>query len=540
MFKVKTKRFFRTLVVFAVLLCITALPVLALTGQVTTASDALNVRSGPGTNFQSVAKLQKGSTVTILEQVKADPGDTSGCPNWYKISATVSGKSVTGYAASRYITVQTETQPDPNTPPDEKIYTYPEAYRPYLKDLVAKHPNWVFTFYDTGLDWNDVMAYETASGMLGRNVVSPSSPESYRYKDPKTGKYWKSAEGWYQASDQVVAYYMDPRNSMTESSIFQFELLSYNASVHTLSGVEAILKGSFMENKRITDDSGKQITYAQAIMDAARISSASPYYLATKIIQEVSRNGSGSTSGTYVAKNGTSYKGYYNFYNIQATSSTNDPIAQGLAWAKSTDSDPNKNYGRPWTSPYKSIVGGAQWIARNYISVGQDTIYLQKFDVDSSDGKLYAHQYMTNVAGATSEAGIQYKGYVNMDMLEGSFIFSIPTYKNLPANRCRLPGDTSVDPAPIPDRTPDPDLEIDPNAGVTPGPDTKVMGDLSNDGKLTAADARMVLQSASGLRALTDAQKKKADANKDGRLTAADARMVLQAASGLRTLGNVS
>ena len=46
------------------------------------------------------------------------------------------------------------------------------------------------------------------------------------------------------------------------------------------------------------------------------MSGASPYFLASKIIQEVSRNGSGSTSGTYIAKDGTNLSGYYNYYNI--------------------------------------------------------------------------------------------------------------------------------------------------------------------------------------------------------------------------------
>ena len=127
-----------------------------------------------------------------------------------------------------------------------------------------------------------------------------------------------------------------------------------------------------MANTKITADDGRQITYAQAIYEAGKAANASPYYLASKIIQEVSRNGSGSTSGTYIAKDGTDCSGYYNFYNIQATSATNDPIKQGLQWAAQTNSDESKNYGRPWTSPYKSITGGAKYITKNYISKGQD------------------------------------------------------------------------------------------------------------------------------------------------------------------------
>ena len=277
------------------------------------------------------------------------------------------------------------------------------------------------------------------------------------------------------------------------------------------------------------------MTYAQAIFEAGKKSGASPYFLASKIIQEVSRNGSGSTSGNYIAKDGTNLSGYYNYYNIQATAG-NDPIKNGLIWA----SQEGGSYGRPWTSPYKSIIGGAQWIANGYINQGQNTNYLQKFDVDDSDGKLYWHQYMSNVAGAVNESNISFKGYVNNNMLTNDFVFVIPLYKNLPAERSRLPGDTSVDPDPIPDPKPvDPD-PVDPNPPVDPDPPVKPdppkCGDVNEDGIITAVDARWALQAASGARQLTESQKKQADANSDGNINAVDARWILQAASGARKL----
>lgn len=554
-FRMKLKKIWMSMVTLAVLVCLTVLPVLALTGQVATASDPLRVRTGPGTGYSvlyqdgKVVQLAKGTSVTILKEVMSDLGDTANYPVWYQITATFNGKTVTGYVASNYIKVIPDSSTGGNTEIDDIIYTYPEAYRPYLKDLVAEHPNWVFTFFETGLDWNTVMDNECYRGAPFRNVTKT---DAYKYKDAD-GNYLQSPEGWYQASDEVIAYYMDPRNHMTESGIFQFELLSYDASLHNLAGVEAILKGSFMENAKISDDNGNLITYAEAIMIAAQTYDASPYYLATKIIQEVGRSGSGSTSGTYIAKDGTNCSGYYNFYNIQATSSTNDPIKQGLQWAAESGS-----YGRPWTTPFKSILGGAQYITKTYIARGQDTIYLQKFDVDNSDGQLYWHQYMTNVAGASSEASIQYKGYVDMNMTESSFIFSIPIYENLPANRCRLPGDTSVDPDPIPDPDPDVTKPTDPDVtdpdvtepskpDVTDPTDPDVtdptepsnpvaskLGDVNGDGSITAVDARWALQKASGVRTLTEQQTANADVNGDGNITAVDARWILQAASGIR------
>ncbi len=518
----KAKKLMLSVLAVLMLLCITALPVLALTGTVTTQTSPLKVRKGPGTGYDllyvggNVVQLPKGTPVTVLGTYQSDKGDTTNYPVWYQISSTFNGAEVTGYVAAKYITLDPESTTPPVSGEDIDIYAVPECYRPYLKPLMEAHPNWKFSFMDTGLDWNDVMDNECYRGAPFRNVTRT---DAYKYKD-ENGNYLQSSEGWYQASDEAIAYFMDPRNLMTESRIFQFELQGFNAALQTVAGVESILKGSFMENTGITADDGRQITYAQAIYEAGEKSGASPYFLASKIIQEVSRGGSGSTSGTYIAKDGTDCSGYYNYYNIQATSSTNDPIKQGLQWAMSTNDDPAKNYGRPWNTPYKSIVGGAQWIANGYINRGQNTGYLQKFDVDTSDGELYWHQYMTNVQGAVSESSISYKGYVNNGMVNNDFVFVIPLYKNLPAQRCRLPGDTSVDPAPIPD----------------PAPNPHEKGDVNGDGKVNAIDARWVLQAASGARELSEAQTYQADANGDGKVNAVDARWILQAASGSRQL----
>ena len=62
-------------------------------GKVAGAGNGLNVRSGPGSNYEKVASLANGTKVTVLE-------DAGG--GWYKISYD-NGK--TGYVSSSYITV---------------------------------------------------------------------------------------------------------------------------------------------------------------------------------------------------------------------------------------------------------------------------------------------------------------------------------------------------------------------------------------------------------------------------------------------------
>ncbi|MBO7404159.1 MAG: N-acetylmuramoyl-L-alanine amidase [Clostridia bacterium] len=62
---------------------------------------------------------------------------------------------------------------------------------------------------------------------------------------------------------------------------------------------------------------------------------------------------------------------------------------------------------------------------------------------------------------------------------------------------------------------------------------TRVMGDLDDDGKVTAADARLALRAAVDLELLDEEQIARADVDKDGKITAADARMILRMAVGL-------
>ena len=60
-----------------------------------------------------------------------------------------------------------------------------------------------------------------------------------------------------------------------------------------------------------------------------------------------------------------------------------------------------------------------------------------------------------------------------------------------------------------------------------------IVGDVSNDGKVSADDARLVLRCAVGLEILSEEQKAVADMDGDKKITASDARIVLRTAVGL-------
>lgn len=91
------------------------------------------------------------------------------------------------------------------------------------------------------------------------------------------------------------------------------------------------------------------------------------------------------------------------------------------------------SYDRPWTSPKKAIVGGAKFISSGYISKGQNTSYLKKYNVNpNSFYSFYTHQYMANLRAPASEANSTYKSLYDNNLLGSSYNFYIPVYNDMP------------------------------------------------------------------------------------------------------------
>ncbi len=390
-------------------------------------NDDVKVRKTPTTLEDNEIKvngmnllLDTNHKVTILETVDSN-GDEN-YPKWCHIEFKYNGKQYDGYVAANFVTekVQSDT-------PGVVLDGVPEIYKDYIKEVANAHPDWKFVFYDTGLEWSSLFSKD-AQGFIGRSLIEKNFPISYRSTEPGAYK-WKTDEfialdagRWYQANTETIAYYMDPRNFFDEESIFMFELLKYDEKNHNLKGVQSILSHSFMANKTIINNENESVSYAQAYIDAAIMSGVSPYHLAARSLQEVGSAGSDSVSGK---------SGYYNYYNIGATSGS-DPVANGLKFAATTDD----RYMLPWNTPYKAIVGGAIWIGKGYIDKGQDTLYYQKFNVVN---QVWTHQYMTNIMAPYQESEDIYKSYRELEILETPYVFVIPYYKNMPTKACQLP-----------------------------------------------------------------------------------------------------
>lgn len=318
-----------------------------------------------------------------------------------------------------------------------ELAKFPESYKGYLRTLHAKHPDWVFVAVDTGLNWDSVVKAESSGNrslipITSGNLLLSRAAGDY---NASQGTYIpKDGVSWVTASRPAIAYYADPRNFLTDEYIYMFEALDYNKSCHTVEGVEAVLSGTDLANRKITyvNTKGKTVsvdkTYAQVIYAAGAAHGVSPLFLAAKIRQETGGSlQNGSISGKF-SYGGVSYRGYYNFYNIGATStSTGSAVANGLSYAKG-----GRTYGRPWNSPVKSIDGGAEFLAGAYIARGQNTIYFEKYNTVAAP--YYQNQYMQNITGAASEARSTYTSYDSMGIMENPYVFYIPVYKNMPSH----------------------------------------------------------------------------------------------------------
>lgn len=380
------------------------------------APDGLNLRNSIGGTITGY--LTCGNYLEVLDE---NAGSTLGvCETWFKVKN--SNKEY--YACGDYITVKEELSKEEIT--DYRTYLknkgFPDTYLDSLVSLHEKHPNWNFEVFNADISFNEMVSIEyTKEGKSllwdsNRSFDGYKSTESWAYNyltDVFRNNYDGGGSNWFAPSYNTVAYYLDPRNFLNEKQIFMFETLGYNSTYHTKEGVEKMLKNTFMENGYA--DSEKTKTYAEAFIDAGKKYNVSPYVLVSRVIQEVGSQGSTIVSGTV-----SGYEGYYNFYNIKATGNQSQIITNGLNYAKEMG----------WDSPYKAIVGGASFLSDGYINQGQDTLYLQKWDLF---GPLFGnHQYQQNIQAPSTESIATYNGYNKIGLLDGSFTFRIPVFKSIP------------------------------------------------------------------------------------------------------------
>lgn len=398
-----------------------------------TTGDSLVVHNKANTNSNSaVTELAFGTGVMV----------TGKSGNMYKITYDT---NKTGYVSANYVINVDAGKRTTNVSGIETYDNYcnsliskgfDRSYCQYLYHLHSKYPNWEFKA--------DVLEYtldEATAEEEGKVVLQT-----------KNSNYWlngKYIEGdYYYINQAVIASFMDPRNSLYESLIFQFLDLESSKNISNDNALKKIA------------GSGNLSKYFDEFEKAAVTVSINPVHIMARSEQEgANKSNYGAITGLYTTSTGRksaqgySLDGYYNFYNIGSYTDSNYDytVQRGLAYAAgflesnscivknsngkyeySASKCGQLSYNRPWNTPEKAIIGGAEFIANDYVRKGQDTLYYQKFNVSTySSYTDFSHQYMTNIHAPVNEGGRIYEAYKAGNLLNSKFTFIIPVYKNM-------------------------------------------------------------------------------------------------------------
>lgn len=285
---------------------------------------------------------------------------------------------------------------------------YP-GYKELLDNLQESHPNWTFTLFYTRLDWEEVIANEGHSDSRTNplNLIPDSSeyPEYWRCEIDKDKRFDNGT--WLCASDKAIRHQMDPRNILNDENIFQFLELKYTEGAQTVEGIKSLTEDSFLEGDSV----------AEALIQAGKNANVDPYFITSRLIQEQGRSGT-------VLSRGYEYNGVivYNPFNIRATGNSREEILQNAA---------GYAYEQGWDTIEKALIGGVDFVKTDYIDIGQNTLYLQKFDIVNQDGELYTNQYMQNLLAPQSEANNMKYIYEASNTVETNLNFIIPLYENI-------------------------------------------------------------------------------------------------------------
>lgn len=223
-----------------------------------------------------------------------------------------------------------------------------------------------------------------------------STIEAYKFQLGIGGKIQRNGK-WVSASASEIQQYFIPSEENIKKYKYQFLNLASPAGIS-----EADAK-AYLSDKGILK--GKEAIF----IEAAKKNNVNEIYLMAHACLETG-------NGTSKLATGVNYKGtvVYNMFGINAVDS--DPIGQGAAYA----------YKMGWTTPEKAILGGTEFISKQYINnypYNQDTLYEMRWN-PASPGR---HQYATDIAWATKQAERMEKIYATFT--NATVTFDIPVYR---------------------------------------------------------------------------------------------------------------
>ena len=488
---------------------------------------AVAIRTEPNTKTSSILARVSNVSVTVISSVEGEQAEPGGTKTWYKIKYS----EHEGYVYGAYVSFPPSSDDyiyDENF--EENIKNFPDSYRDALRALHSKYPNWQFVAHNIDVDFDAAIDLQYSPSDLSKRkkmvelVYGGNEWRDMRSYDSDKKVWIETYKGWTYASRAAIAYFVDPRTYLNEKNIFAFLEQSYNKELQTKDGLRTVVANTFLAKGY----DGDADAYLDDIMLAAEQSGVSPYVLAAAIILEVGVDGSTVVSGTWEAYDGA-YKGYYNFYNWNATGE--DVIKNALEFAKQ-QKDPE------WNTREGAIVGGAKMYADGYVAIGQDTYYYKNYNYVND--KSVNHQYAESVYGTLGDATRISPAFI--DNVSGSAVFKIPVFKNMPEKACPVPtvdgnsGDNSG--SQTPDAPPKPSTPSGPTPSTPPEPPKPVIkkGDTNNDGNINAVDLAAVKMDILGVKKLQGDAIKAGDVNDDEVINAVDLAAIKMHILGVKTI----
>ncbi|MFE3975690.1 SH3 domain-containing protein, partial [Peribacillus sp. YIM B13481] len=368
---------------------------------------SLNMRSSASASASIIAKLVNNTAVNVYSESNG----------WSRVTAN--GK--TGYVSTQYLTAKAPEGPgssngsiiridkEYNLTMDKMVEIQmavngqtDKTYKTYIREdgLTLINPT-KGTVKGTG--WR-------VRGGAGSNYWVVGAVSNYQSLNIKSkvmgtdGYYWYEVDynkTWVNASPEDIEYNLNPDNFVNDPiKSFQFVKLSQVTNMNVSEVNDRIL-------------SGKGILQGQAatFTSAGEKYGVNEIYLISHALLETGNGTSPLATGVKV--NG---KTVYNMYGVGAFDGT--ALSSGAQYA----------YNAGWFTPEAAIIGGAEFIAKGYISAGQDTLYKMRWNPIAAEKYGYAtHQYATDIGWATKQVKQIYNLYSLLDSYK--LTIEVPKYK---------------------------------------------------------------------------------------------------------------
>ncbi|CAH0233039.1 Beta-N-acetylglucosaminidase [Peribacillus sp. Bi96] len=368
---------------------------------------SLNMRSSASTSGSIIAKLINKTAVTVYSESNG----------WSRITAN--GK--TGYVSSKYLSAKAPESPGGS---NGSIVRIDKAYNLTMDKMVEIQMaanGQTDKRYKTYIREDGLTLINSTTGTVkgtgwrvrggaGSNywvVGAVSNNQSLNINSKVKGSdgyYWYEVnynKTWVNASLEDIRYNLNPDNFVNDPvHSYQFVKLSQVTNMNVSEVNDRILSG-----KGILQ--GKAATFTSA----GEKYGVNEIYLISHALLETGNGTSPLATGVKV--NG---KTVYNMYGVGAYDGT--ALSSGAQYA----------YNAGWFTPEAAIIGGAEFIAKGYISAGQDTLYKMRWNPTAAEKYGYAsHQYATDIGWATKQVKQIYNLYSLLDSYK--LTIEVPKYK---------------------------------------------------------------------------------------------------------------